>query len=616
MDDVRQRLHREIGRLEPSPGGFEKTIRRVRARQRTRRAGAAAVGLTLTALLAAGLWTLVERREPGPASTSPLVGGLAFTNGQLVRFTAAGTELVATLPEQIAPEPPVLTRSGVVVLTGRPSVGLRLWLVSPDGSVNQIAKNVTDGFAVDPAADVVAFATTTQAPSGYHSTLHIVSLSDGSEVSTSQVLDFYAAVRGIADGNVVLSTGDGAAASVGLWVPDTDQVRRYPMYGNAEGTDPVTGTSVLDVGDGQVPTLVRFQQGPPDRGIIPAEIVIDQAVASLNGIDFAPGGGRVAGQLPTRDGAELVVVDETSGQIVFRAPLPGGSQTVWSGDDEILVLDKGEAASQVHRCDLTTGECAVVERHLPPAGRFGYGVWLVAGSFEPGSNANEEPVSPSIASTTRCTQATAPGDFDGDGTPDEAEFIEVVSGSVSCSRHGDVLENLSSQEILIRFGSGQTLEETFTDCQGGLCAYVFSATDLDGDGRDELAIDVSSAAATGLVELYRVDPHGLRALVIAGPGDPPYVQPGPAILGGGFDSGLQSPIICRVNDDGTRELVSIHAENVGDSLAGPWKVHTSTMVLHDERLVVTSTGDSESSFPGTSGIPSFSKTSPFENGCP
>lgn len=99
------------------------------------------------------------------------------------------------------------------------------------------------------------------------------------------------------------------------------------------------------------------------------------------------------------------------------------------------------------------------------------------------------------------------------------------------------------------------------------------------------------------------------------PGDPPYVQPGAATLGGGFDSVLQSPIVCRVNDDGTRELVSIHAENVGDSLSGPWKVHTTTMALRGEELVVTSASESRSSFPGTSGIPSFSGTSPLENGC-
>ena len=174
---------------------------------------------------------------------------------------------------------------------------------------------------------------------------------------------------------------------------------------------------------------------------------------------------------------------------------------------------------------------------------------------------------------------------------------------------------LSSQELVIRFGSVRTLEQPFADCQGGLCAYVFEAADLDGDGRDELAIDVTSAASLGLVEFYRVDTDGIHPLVMTAPGDPPFVEPGPAILGGGFDSGLQSPVICRVNDDGTRALVSIHAENVGDSLSGPWQVHTTTMVLQDERLVVTRTTQSESTFPGTSGIPSFSETAPLDSEC-
>jgi hypothetical protein len=144
---------------------------------------------------------------------------------------------------------------------------------------------------------------------------------------------------------------------------------------------------------------------------------------------------------------------------------------------------------------------------------------------------------------------------------------------------------------------------------------VFSATDLDGDGRDELAIDVSSGGATGLEEFYRVDPDGIRPLFVAEPGDLPYVEPGPAILGGGFDSVMQSPIVCRMKDDGTRELVSVHAENLGDSLSGPWQLHTTTMVLQGNRLVVNSTDDSESRFPGISTIPSFSESAPFENGC-
>jgi hypothetical protein len=241
-------------------------------------------------------------------------------------------------------------------------------------------------------------------------------------------------------------------------------------------------------------------------------------------------------------------------------------------------------------------------------------VW-VAQSEGSVTRVDVRPTQSASPSETRCVQARTSGDFDGDGATDDAAFVEVVARSLSCGRSRQVFENLSSQKIEIRFGSGQTLERTFIDCQGGLCAYVFVSTDIDGDGRDELAIDVSSGGAAGLVEFYRVDPDAIRPLVIAEPGDRSYVEPGPAILGGGFDSGLQSPIVCRLNDDGTRELVSIHAENVGGPLSGPWEVHVTTMALRGERLVVTSTADSRASFPGTSGIPSFSKASPFENGC-
>ena len=240
--------------------------------------------------------------------------------------------------------------------------------------------------------------------------------------------------------------------------------------------------------------------------------------------------------------------------------------------------------------------------------------WNTSPSWHPVLGGEASP-SPTV-SGTRCIQAATSGDLDGDGTVDHAEFVEVVSVGVPCDRPGQVFQNLASQELVIRFGLGQTVELPFTDCQGGLCAYVFEAVDLDGDSRDELAVDVSSAAALGLVEFYRVDPDTIQPLVIAEPGDPPYMEPGPAILGGGFDSGLQSPVVCRMRDQGIRELVSIHAENVGDSLSGPWRVHTTTMVLEGERLVVTSTDDSESSFPGTSGVPSFSDTAPFDNGCP
>jgi hypothetical protein len=98
-------------------------------------------------------------------------------------------------------------------------------------------------------------------------------------------------------------------------------------------------------------------------------------------------------------------------------------------------------------------------------------------------------------------------------------------------------------------------------------------------------------------------------LVVADPGDPPYVRPGPAILGCGFDSGLLSPIECRVDADGTRALVSVHAENLTGPITGPWKVHRTTMSLRGDDLIVVAVSEDQSK-----GF--FSRGSEvFQNGC-
>lgn len=388
MSDVDDRIRQELNQLEPSPGGYEKTIGRVRRRQRNRRAGATSLGLVLSGLLAVGIWTGLRQRDQThhlPASNLKLPKhGMAFADGRLVRFTPDGTEVVARLPGRIAPIPAVMSPSGVVVLTGRPSIGLRLWLVALDGSVREIDHDVTAGFAVDPAEDVVAYGTTEQGntPPYYTTFIHIVRLNDGTQLSISPDLQFYAAVAGIVDGKVLLSTGDGASASVGLWSPAGQMVRRYPKYGRAVAVDPATGVSVLYVGDGPTPIMVRFEKGPKDDlGMTPVEILVDSSVLQLQGVDFAPGGGLVAGIQPTGDGAELVVIDESSGSITARMALSGGSQTAWSGRDTILVLKKNGSRATVDRCDLLTGDCETGRASIASPGQFGYGVWLVSGSF-------------------------------------------------------------------------------------------------------------------------------------------------------------------------------------------------------------------------------------------
>jgi len=77
--DIRQRLRRELGGIEPSPGGLEETLRLVRRRERNRRAGAAVVGLLLLPGLVLGVWLALrsgpQLPAPPPAATSGPVAG-------------------------------------------------------------------------------------------------------------------------------------------------------------------------------------------------------------------------------------------------------------------------------------------------------------------------------------------------------------------------------------------------------------------------------------------------------------------------------------------------------------------------------------------------------------
>jgi TolB protein len=199
--------------------------------------------------------------------------------------------------------------------------------------------------------------------------------------------------------------------------------------------------------------------------------------------------------------------------------------------------------------------------------------------------------SPSPSGTTestdgRCVHVETAGDFDGDGLQDRAVLFDEIPAEESCLQ--DVSPNV---RIEVRFGSGDRFAAPFKYCSGGTCGGVFTSTDLDADGRDEFAIDVGPGAAIAFVEFFRVDTDGIQPLVIQEPADPPFVKPGAAVLGGGFDSISQSPVECRVDSDGRPLLVSIHAEARGNPSTDPWGVHRTTMVLQGDQLVVVSTSE-------------------------
>jgi len=182
----------------------------------------------------------------------------------------------------------------------------------------------------------------------------------------------------------------------------------------------------------------------------------------------------------------------------------------------------------------------------------------------------------------RCVHAMATGDFDGDGTPDTATLVDVLPAAQTC--HQDLAYHL---RIRVAFGPGGGFDRTFTYCGGGACDTVFTATDLGGDGRSELAVEVGPGAAVDFLEFFRVDRHGLRPLRIASAGTARAgLKPGPAVLGGGFDSSLQSPMGCQIRPDGSRALIFIHAESLGSRITGPWRVQRTELRLRGGSLHV------------------------------
>jgi hypothetical protein len=93
VHDVRQRLHRELERIQPSPGGLDKTLRLIKRRERNRRAGAAAVGLLLLPALVVGLWLALRSWPQLPAAPPAATSGPIARPGGPRLFLAGAGEL-------------------------------------------------------------------------------------------------------------------------------------------------------------------------------------------------------------------------------------------------------------------------------------------------------------------------------------------------------------------------------------------------------------------------------------------------------------------------------------------------------------------------------------------
>jgi hypothetical protein len=129
MDDLRERIRRDLDHITPPPTAFDDAMGRVRRRKRNRKARAGAMGLVLTAALAVGLWSSIDRddgRPTRPASPSAATGlgdDRLFLSGDGEAWVVdPATETVRhmLIPELSPGDPPhrVVRRGNVIVAWG------------------------------------------------------------------------------------------------------------------------------------------------------------------------------------------------------------------------------------------------------------------------------------------------------------------------------------------------------------------------------------------------------------------------------------------------------------------------------------------------------------------
>ncbi len=530
--------------------------------------GAGALGLLLAVGLVVGLLT-IARPAHRPAGIAP-EGTIAFSRGGpeggIYAMNPDGTGLTR-LTYESGDAGPAWSPDGSEIAFVRGDGTEDIYTMHADGTA--ITRLTTDGASSSPAWSP-----------------------DGTKIAFSREVPGNADIYAMdPDGtHVTRLTDDPLREYTPAWSPDGTQIAFMGYSEGPSGPPSPTRLYVMNADGSGVrqigPDNVGWPRWSPDGTQL---AFVNEDTGSIYAINTDGNGLRRVADVDHLPGAR-----RTASNFTVPAWSPDGSRIVFAAGDATssdlyLVSANGSGLVQLTHDSVFDGDPA----------------WSSLLSTPPPTVAQ----SPAPA-VTRCVWARTSGDFDDDGAPDQAEFVVIDWGHVSCADRVAVAAHFQSQELVVRFGSGQTLEQRFptTECSGGSCAYVFEATDLDGDGRDELAIDVGPGAAVAFMEFFRVEPGGFHPLVIAEPGDPLGVPPGPAMIGGGFDSGGQSPVECRVNADGTRELVSIHAESIG-RITEPWQVHTTVLTLHGDQLVVNSTSDTKellASFAGPL----------FRNGCP
>ena len=216
------------------------------------------------------------------------------------------------------------------------------------------------------------------------------------------------------------------------------------------------------------------------------------------------------------------------------------------------------------------------------------GLWIAfrpSQAIAPGGASQGAPVSRSPADSI-CSQSGSSGDFDGDGYVDRARLYAVVLvAQNNCGTRA--LESKWHFELEVALRS-TSFTAPFPDCESLFDCQLLDGSDFDEDGRAELPVMLSMSASS-VTAVYRVTEAGIEPIVLASPGDPGFLEPGPIRFGGAQDVLMNSGFECSVDTDGSRVVVAWSAER--DDGFSPYRMHLSTLVLEGNTFRVTGTED-------------------------
>ena len=348
MDDPSERIRRDLRRIESSHRAFERTLRRVRRRERNRRLGAGAVGAVLTVGLATGLWASLRQEQPPGGSPSPTpdqataVDRLVLAgDGELwVVDVATASARRFEMPELSPGDPPhrIARRDGELVAWGYETL-----VLDPD-AVSRPSVLVPDSLIFIPSAlrdrVWVGIPDPENTETACLQAVREVTVEGEVTVPDTRPPGCRWPVAAVVEG-LAFQTADG---TLEVWDPRSREVVR-----TLEGAFPLAwqGHLLAWCGDRcEEAHITDFSTGA-DRMIRPPE-----GIVSFHGYDgaFSPDGSKLALVGLTEQDfdqakAQLVVVDVANGEgeAVQGAVVPPGYHFVdWSPSGESVFITGGE----------------------------------------------------------------------------------------------------------------------------------------------------------------------------------------------------------------------------------------------------------------------------------